>query len=413
VKVVNTQACTSLSIGQCGNAPCMELQERRGASLTPNNSPEPLNGTSNRLSSMHIGEGNLNTRQGVAVTGNIPVIDKNGRPLMPCSPTKVRKLLKQGKARKKWDKLGIFYIQLEYAIEPDNQRMVIGTDPGSKFEANSVLGPQKTTLNIMSEATDWVSARVDTRRMIRRSRRNRNCRRRSSRFDNRHTKKVPPSTKARWQAKLNIIKRLMKIIPITDDVVEDIKATTRGQRRWDASFSPLEVGKQWFYKELHKIGLSVHLKQGMETKELRDVRGLEKSKRKNLPIFEAHCVDSWVLAATLSNIKKPVKDLYYLIPFQYHRRQLHKLEPAKGNIRRREGGTISLGIKRGTLCWYKNKLCYVGGFMKDRLSLHNYKTGKRITQTAKMDDINTIANIKYRAQFISIPEGRGFLAPGG
>ena len=28
---------------------------------------------------------------------------------------------------------------------------------------------------------------------------------------------------------------------------------TRGRRRWDRSFSPLEVGKQWFYDELGRI----------------------------------------------------------------------------------------------------------------------------------------------------------------
>jgi len=40
---------------------------------------------------------------------------------------------------------------------------------------------------------------------------------------------------------------LVKIFPITDFVVEDIKAKTLGKHKWDVSFSPLEVGKEWFH----------------------------------------------------------------------------------------------------------------------------------------------------------------------
>jgi hypothetical protein len=44
------------------------------------------------------------------------------------------------------------------------------------------------------------------------------------------------------------------MFPITMFVVEDIATATKGQRKWDASFSPLEVGKTWFYEELRKLG---------------------------------------------------------------------------------------------------------------------------------------------------------------
>jgi hypothetical protein len=41
---------------------------------------------------------------------------------------------------------------------------------------------------------------------------------------------------------------------------------------------------------------------------------------------------------------------------------LHKLQPSKGAVRRREGGTISLGLKRGTLVKHiKYGFCYIGG----------------------------------------------------
>jgi hypothetical protein len=66
----------------------------------------------------------------------IPVVDNQKRPLMPCTPAKARILLKRGK-------LGIFYVQLNDQPEPANQTLVIGIDPGSKFELRFV--PPKLT----------------------------------------------------------------------------------------------------------------------------------------------------------------------------------------------------------------------------------------------------------------------------
>jgi hypothetical protein len=62
---------------------------------------------------------------------------------MPCTPPKVRTLLKEGKAHGRRNKLGLFYIQLTYEQEPENQQLVIGIDPGSKFEGYSVVGTQE------------------------------------------------------------------------------------------------------------------------------------------------------------------------------------------------------------------------------------------------------------------------------
>lgn len=40
----------------------------------------------------------------------VPVVSKSGKPLMPCFPSRARKLIKSGKAIPKRNKLGIFYI---------------------------------------------------------------------------------------------------------------------------------------------------------------------------------------------------------------------------------------------------------------------------------------------------------------
>ena len=86
---------------------------------------------------------------------------------------------------------------------------------------------------------------------------------------------------------------LRRLFPITQVVVEDIKAQTKGKPRWDTAFSPLEVGKQWFYDEVRKL-VSLDTFEGYETKQMRDTLGLKKTKKKMADVFEAHCVDSWV-----------------------------------------------------------------------------------------------------------------------
>jgi len=66
----------------------------------------------------------------------VPVIDVEGKPLMPCTAAKARILIKRGWARPRWSKLGIFYIQLTFSPKPPvnaNQKLVIGMDPGSSL----------------------------------------------------------------------------------------------------------------------------------------------------------------------------------------------------------------------------------------------------------------------------------------
>jgi hypothetical protein len=184
----------------------------------------------NSLSPVGIGEGKSNPgfRPGEPNRLRVPVVDARGMPLMPCMPARARLLLKKGKALARWNKLGVFYIQLKYAVEPKNLMLAVGVDPGSKFEAVSVVGAKDTVLNIMLEAVDWVKKALEQRRQMRRARRYRKTRCRKCRGENRRLKgRVPPSTKARWDAKLRMIAQLKKIMPISHAVIEDIKAIAK------------------------------------------------------------------------------------------------------------------------------------------------------------------------------------------
>ena len=114
--------------------------------------------------------------------------------------------------------------------------------------------------------------------------------------------------------------------------------------------------------------------------------------------------------AELQEQHPTTRSLHYLVPLRWHRRQLHKLQPSKDAVRRREGGTISLGLKRGTLVKHvKYGFCYIGGNMKGQLSLHSLKTGKRITQSATRKDFDVLTRIAFRTQFLPPLKQVGFL----
>ena len=127
--------------------------------------------------------------------------------------------------------------------------------------------------------------------------------------------------------------------PVEGFVVENIKSKTRkGGRKWNVSFSPLEVGKKWFYEELSEMA-PVVLREGWETANLREWWGLKKTKAKMRAHFSAHCVDSWVLANDrVGGHKKPDNERMLLVtPLRFHRRQLHRLQPERGGRRKPYG----------------------------------------------------------------------------
>lgn len=235
---------------------------------------------------------------------------------------------------------------------------------------------------------------------MRRARRGRNTPYRERR-PNRGVKegRLPPSTRARWDWKLRNCKRLSKYYPVAVFAVEDIKTRSRkGQRRWNKSFSPLEAGKNWFYGELKKLA-RVETYGGYETKALRDALGLMKTRDKMSDRFEAHCVDSWVLAnAEVGGHSKPDHTgIMYVVPLKFHRRQLHRLQPRKDGERAPYGGTISLGFKRGT--WVRHPrhgVTYVGGCGKGRISLHGLRDGKRLCKNARPNDCTVLTRCSWR-----------------
>jgi hypothetical protein len=188
-----------------------------------------------------------------------------------------------------------------------------------------VVGTKETVVNLMVEAPAHIKDAVETRRTMRRARRFRKWRR-PKRFDNRLGRKqrIPPSTRSRWETKARVVMQLQKILPLTDVVVEDVQAVARPGKggKWNGSFSPVQVGKEHLYRLLREMGLTVHLCQGYQTKELREQYGLKKTKSKSKQSFDSHAVDAWVMAASVSGAEKPsCRKLWYLVGTQLMRRR--------------------------------------------------------------------------------------------
>lgn len=329
----------------------------------------------------------------------VPVVSSTGKPLMPCSPKRARKLMKSGKAIPRHLK-GLFYIKLTDRSDGDTQSVAVGIDPGSSFKGYTVKSATRTFLNVNSQAADGkrIKKIMETRSNSRRSRRQRKTPYRANKMNRSRSKLwVPPSTKARWQLKLNILKWFARLYPVTNVVVEDINVTTvKGGSSRNLAFSAIQAGKNWLYSHILALGYSLTTFKGSQTASFRRRLGLFKTKNKASKLFDSHCVDSWVLAnEVLGNQLKPdLTHVLVLKPLIHTRRQLHRLNFKKGGVRSRLGGTMSLGIQRGTLVEHvKYGKCIVGGNNGvDRVSLHSAISAIRLAQNAKLVDLQLIAH---------------------
>ena len=310
----------------------------------------------------------------------VPVVTKDGQQLMPTTQTRAGMMIKCRDATPFWNN-GVFCIRLNR--EPSaryKQEIAVGIDPGSKKEGFSVKSEKHTYLNVQADAHTSTKKKIEKRRNSRRFRRYRKRPHRKNRTNRlANSKRIPPSTRARWSWKVRIVDFLLELFPITSCVVEDIQARKKkDQNQWNQSFSPLEVGKQWFYTQMEERFDFFDTLKGWETKELRNRFCLAKLKDKLSSDFHAHCVDAWVLATHAIGGSVPNnKSVFCISPVPIQRRSLHRENPKKGGIRSRYGGTNCLGIKKGTLVKsFRYGLCWVSGYQKGKINLTKKINGK-------------------------------------
>lgn len=150
------------------------------------------------------------------------VINKHGRPLMPCSPAKARHLLDAGKAKVK--KRTPFTIQLVYGSSGYTQEVILGVDAGSKTIGMSASTTKEELLSAEVKPRNDVVDLLSTRREFRRARRNRKTRYRKPRIDNRvrseHKGWLAPSVEVKIQEHITSIRRVCRILPVSKVVIE-------------------------------------------------------------------------------------------------------------------------------------------------------------------------------------------------
>ena len=149
------------------------------------------------------------------------VLNKQGKPLMPCKEAKARKLLRQNKA--KIAKYEPFTIQLLFDCENQTQEVNLGIDAGSKHIGVSATTEKQVLYEADVELRNDIVDKLSSRRAARRTRRNR-LRYRPARFNNRVYSKnkgwLAPSVEQKINTHIQVVKHLYEILPITKLIVE-------------------------------------------------------------------------------------------------------------------------------------------------------------------------------------------------
>ena len=148
------------------------------------------------------------------------VLNKNGKPLMPCKEQKAAKLLKRGLAKVVYKTP--FTIQLLYGSSGYKQNITLGVDAGSKYIGFSATNKTNVLLEGEVILRDNIKQLLVTRRENRRFRRHRKTRYRKPRFLNRTRKKkwLAPSVDNKVQSHIQIVDFVHKLLPISNIIVE-------------------------------------------------------------------------------------------------------------------------------------------------------------------------------------------------
>jgi 5-methylcytosine-specific restriction endonuclease McrA len=159
------------------------------------------------------------------------VVDQQLRPCAPAHPGRARHLLTGGRAAVyRHFPFTIILREGEQTLEPDPLRLKI--DPGSKTTGVAVVNDATGQVVWAAELThrgQQVKARLDQRRMCRRSRRQRHTRYRQPRFFNRRRRAgwLPPSLESRISNTLTWVKRLRRWCPVGAISLELVKFDTQ------------------------------------------------------------------------------------------------------------------------------------------------------------------------------------------
>jgi len=157
-----------------------------------------------------------------AMVTKVYVRNQDGTPLMPCTPAKARHLLRAGKA--KVVERSPFTLELAWQCEGHVQPVTLGIDKGSHVTGLCCVGNGQVLLAAELAHRRDVKAKMDTRRMHRRSRRHRTWyrpKRLLNRAASRRRGRLPASINTNVQEVVRVVKQLP--LPIASIVIEDVQ----------------------------------------------------------------------------------------------------------------------------------------------------------------------------------------------
>lgn len=150
------------------------------------------------------------------------VLNKKGKPLMPCKPSIARLLLKDGKAKVK--SRMPFTIKLIEETDEFIQPVTGGMDTGSKFVGCAAIANGEVIYQSEVKCRTDVSKKMQQRAMYRRARRGRKCRYRPARWANRASMRasgrLAPSIRSKVESHLREKKQVEARLPISHWKVE-------------------------------------------------------------------------------------------------------------------------------------------------------------------------------------------------
>lgn len=190
------------------------------------------------------------------------VLDKRKKPLDPCSEKRARLLLSRGRAVV--HKMYPFTIRLKDRLESDCVLSVyrLKLDPGSKTTGLAITKeePIETEEDLRAEKVIFlaeiqhrgsvIKSNLESRRSMRRTRRNRKTRYRAARFNNRTKPKgwLAPSLQHRVDTTMSVVKKFCKLIPITHISQELVRFDMQQMRNPEISGVEYQQGTLFGYE---------------------------------------------------------------------------------------------------------------------------------------------------------------------
>ncbi|MGW2558301.1 RNA-guided endonuclease IscB [Streptomyces sp. NPDC001514] len=176
-----------------------------------------------------------NTYEGGTGASRVFVLDKHGRPLMPCHPARARELLTKGRAVVARHAPFTIRIKDRTRAASEVEGVQLRIDPGSKgtgiavtdtkiaFHDGATVTVRRGLISLeLQHRGDQIHRAMGQRAGYRRRRRSANCRHRAPRAANRTRPKgwLPPSLRHRVDTTLSTARRLCRYAPITEIHIE-------------------------------------------------------------------------------------------------------------------------------------------------------------------------------------------------